>query len=179
MDPFSTLGAFDAYLSERGLRLEAVIVGGAALNLLGLITRPTRDCDVLHPALPAAIAAAARSFAAQMRGRGVDLEDAWLNDGPKSLVPLLPADWASRLTTVFSGRAIELRSLGRPELLASKVFALCDRGIDLQDCIAIAPSAAEPSTLLSWLEYQDTNPDWPAHVRSVVADLARRLGHGV
>jgi hypothetical protein len=80
---------------------------------------------------------------------------------------------------VFSGRAIELRSLGRAELLATKIFALCDRGIDLQDCIALAPTADELRTLLPWLEYQDTNPEWPAYVRSVVGDLSQRLLHGV
>jgi hypothetical protein len=30
-----------------------------------------------------------------------------------------------------------------------------------------------------WLEQQDGNEQWPAHVRATVADLARRLGHGV
>ena len=31
----------------------------------------------------------------------------------------------------------------------------------------------------SALEVQDGNELWPAHVRATVADLARRLGHGV
>lgn len=30
-----------------------------------------------------------------------------------------------------------------------------------------------------WLEERDGNELWPAHVRATVADLARRLGHGV
>ena len=30
-----------------------------------------------------------------------------------------------------------------------------------------------------WLEAQDANPGWPEHVRGVVVDLKRRLGHGV
>jgi hypothetical protein len=85
MDPLSTLRAFDVYLAERALRLDAVIVGGAALNLLGVVSRPTRDCDIIHPALPEAIAAAARAFATQVRGDGNALEDDWLNDGPKSM----------------------------------------------------------------------------------------------
>jgi hypothetical protein len=46
MRPRSTLEAFDRYLLGRGLALEAVVIGGAALSLLGVITRPTRDCDV-------------------------------------------------------------------------------------------------------------------------------------
>ncbi|HYO57616.1 hypothetical protein [Archangium sp.] len=61
--------AFDSFLVRRGLRLEAVVIGGAALNLLGIASRPIRDCDILHPELPAAILEAARAFAAEMRGR--------------------------------------------------------------------------------------------------------------
>jgi hypothetical protein len=33
--------------------------------------------------------------------------------------------------------------------------------------------------LLPWLEEQDLNPDWPAHVRATLADLGTRLGHAV
>jgi hypothetical protein len=119
--PRETLAAFDAYLAARGLRLEAVVVGGTALNLLGLVSRPTND----------------------------------------------------------TGRALVLASLGRLDLLRSKLFALCDRGLDLGDCMALAPTAEELARILPWLEQQDTNPNWPAHVRSTFADLAGRLGHGI
>jgi hypothetical protein len=29
------------------------------------------------------------------------------------------------------------------------------------------------------VEVQDINPDWPAHVRATLADVGRRLRHGV
>ena len=61
----------------------------------------------------------------------------------------------------------------------SKLFALCDRGIDLPDCVALAPTAAELREVLPWLEQRDANADWPAHVRDVLADMERRLGHGL
>ncbi|HMG57353.1 MAG TPA: hypothetical protein VK601_27830, partial [Kofleriaceae bacterium] len=79
----------------------------------------------------------------------------------------------------FSGVAIELRCLGRMDLLRSKLFALCDRGFDLGDCLALTPAADELAAILPWLEQQDGNPDWPAHVRATLADLGTRLGHGV
>ena len=53
MRPRETLLAFDAFLEDRGLRLDAVVVGGAALNLLGVIFRPTKDCDIMYPCSPA------------------------------------------------------------------------------------------------------------------------------
>jgi hypothetical protein len=179
MRPRETLEAFDRYLTGRGLRLEAVVIGGAALNLLGVISRATKDCDILDPPLPSLVIEAARSFAAEARTRGVVLQDDWLNNGPASLVSVLPPGWRERLQSVFSGSSIELRCLGREDLLRSKLFALCDRGFDLGDCLALAPSADELRAILPWLEQQDRNPDWPAHVRATLVDLGGRLGHGV
>jgi hypothetical protein len=179
MEPRQVLMSFDSFLAERGLRLEAIVIGGAALNLLGLVSRPTRDCDILHPQLPAAILDAARRFAVETRGRGEVLRDDWLNNGPASLTDVLPAGWQERLQPAFSGRALLLRSLGRQDLLKSKLFALCDRGTDLADCMALAPTEDELNAALSWLEAQDAHPDWPAHVRATLEDLTRRLGHGV
>jgi hypothetical protein len=179
MDPKTTLTAFDGLLVERDLRLEAVVVGGTALNLLGVLSRPTKDCDILWPALPPPVALAAQAFAAARRQTGDFLDDDWLNNGPASLVPQLPPDWRDHLQPVFGGRALRLHALGREDLLRSKLFALCDRALDLGDCLALAPTAKELLVLLPWLEIQDGNPGWPAHVRDVLADLGRRLGHGI
>ena len=60
MDPATIIAAFDAFLAERGLRFEAVVIGGTALNLLGVVRRTTRDCDVLHPEIPPDVLLAAR-----------------------------------------------------------------------------------------------------------------------
>ena len=128
MRPTETIAAFDTFLAERSLTLDAVVIGGAALELLGVVSRQTRDCDILHPAIPTAIAEAARSFAARRRAEGDPLVDDWLNNGPASLADALPTGWQDRLHVVYAGRAITLRCLGRLDLLRSKVFALCDRG---------------------------------------------------
>lgn len=179
MDPRTTIQAFDAFLARRGLSLDAVIVGGAALGLLGVISRPTRDCDVLHPRVSESIRQAAQQFAAECRRAGEVLANDWLNDGPSSLVDDLPKGWGDRLQTAYIGEAVTLRTLGRLDLLRSKLFALCDRAIDLPDCVALRPSKAELEELLPWLEVRDANPDWPAHVRATIDDLGRRLRHGV
>ena len=47
MKPNQIIPRFDAYLAERGLRLEAIATGGSALALLGIIRRETRDCDLI------------------------------------------------------------------------------------------------------------------------------------
>ncbi len=163
MDIYDLLVWFDQYLAKRHLQFEAVAIGGAALNLLGVVSRLTKDCDILYPEIPRDIAEAARAFAAEVRDRGDTLQDDWLNNGPASLANQLLPQWQERLQALFSGKAIRLRSLGRVDLLCAKLFALCDRGIDLGDCIALAPTTDELANVLSWLEVQDANPDWPAH----------------
>jgi len=178
MRPRETISAFDSFLASRGLSLEAVIVGGAALGLLGVTSRQTRDCDVLVPDLPEEVLAAARAFASNSRSKGEMLSDEWLNNGPSSLVRTLPSGWREHLQIVFEGKAITLSCLGRTDLIRSKLFALCDRAIDLPDCIALAPTSAELEEVEEWVSAQDANPDWPEHVRTVFADLEGKLGHG-
>jgi hypothetical protein len=181
MNPRETIQAFDHYLADKSLRLEAVVIGGAVLNLLEVIDRPTKDCDVLSPVLPDEILRAAGEFAAEARSRGEILRDDWINNGPASLVDVLPPGWRERLlpAPVFVGKAIVLHSLGRADLLKTKLFALCDRGEDIGDCLALAPTADELADALPWVERQDANELWPDHVRSTLADLGRRLGHAV
>lgn len=132
-------------------------IGGSALGLMGIIQRPTRDFDILVPELPPAIVSAARDFAKAQRHAG----------------------WRERVQLVFEGRVLVLSTLGRPDLLKSKLFELCDRGTDLPDCIALAPTTEELAECVPWLELQDGNELWPTHVRATVTDLARRLGHGL
>lgn len=178
MLPRPTIEAFDRHLAGLGLRLEAIVVGGSALALLDVITRETRDFDILAPALSVELQAAARSFAALQRGAGTSLRDDWMNNGPMQLADVLPPGWRVRVQLAYEGPAVRLDTLGRADLLKTKLFALCDRGTDLADCLALAPTAAELSEALPWVAWQDANPDWPAHVAATLADLQRRLGHG-
>lgn len=179
MKPADTLLQFDQFLKAQGLRLEAVAAGGAALALLGVIQRETRDCDLIEPELSSELRGAAAAFAGILRLRGEILRDDWLNNGPASLGPLLPEGWRSRLHPVFEGEALRLWALGRAELLLSKLFALCDRGLDLGDCLALRPSLEELAQAAPWIAAQDQHPDWPAHVEATLGDLSRRLGHGL
>lgn len=154
-------------------------MGGSALALLGIIHRQTRDFDILHPELPEEIALAAREFAGHLRRSGVELADDWLNNGPLQLGSVLPDGWQLRVQEVFSGSALRLTALGRKDLLKTKIFALCDRGTDLTDCVAFFPTLQELAESEAWVAEQDANPLWPEHVRATLTDLRRRLGHGV
>ena len=71
--------SFDQYLAARQLQFDAVVIGGAALNLLGVVSRLTKDCDILLPEIPNEIAETSRTFAIAVRAKGGTLQDNWLN----------------------------------------------------------------------------------------------------
>ena len=147
----------------------------AALCLLGVIDRQTRDCDVLYPDLNQDILEAVKEFAEQSRRDGIALDDKWLNNGPSSLSTLLPSGWLERVASIFQGRSIHIQSLCRSDLLLSKLFALCDRGTDIGDCLALRPTEKELDDSIPWIIEQDGNPMWPQHVQDTVSDLRKRL----
>ncbi len=175
MNPEEIIPAFDRFLRDRELLFECIAVGAATLGLLGIISRHTRDLDILDPEIPVEIIEAARSFAQWCRENGLALDTDWLNNGPMSLKRDLPDGWQEHLQPVFVGQALTIRTLGRLDLLRCKLFALCDRGIDLPDCLALAPTREEIDEVTPWLEEHDGNPDWPTHVREVLDDLKERL----
>ena len=144
---------------------------------MGFVDRPTKDCDVLDPALPGEILRAADEFAKACPDE--QLAPGWFNNGPISLLRSLPNAWSARLQPLYSGVALELQTLGRTDLLGSKLFALVDRNIDLPDCVALRPTREELHELLPWLDEQDSNEDWPNYVRIVLGKLAQELDYGL
>lgn len=179
MLPKKMIQTFDSYLADLGYRFEAVVIDGTALALLGIISRPTRDCDIIEPEIPPDILRAAREFAEKMSQQGDPLQSNWLNNEPSSLADALPENWRRHLQVVYRGESIILRTLDRANLLKTKMFGLCDRGSDIGDCIALHPTADELREALPWLKKQDANPLWPEHVENTITDLGRRLGHGL
>ena len=168
------LEEYDKFLKRKGLHLEAIVIGGTALNLLGYIARPTRDVDIIAPQLSTKQRQSSREFARTIPG----LWEEWLNNGPMSLIDILPLGWENRLQPSFQGEALILQTLGRADLLKTKLFAYCDRGTDLADCVAMSPSPTELEHALDWVIQQDANPLWPNHVRQSFQVLHQRLGHG-
>ena len=165
------LDAYDTFLEGRGLQLDAIIVGGTALNLLGYISRQTRDVDIIAPELSEALKFASEDFAKTIP----TLWSNWLNNGPSSLVEILPMGWENRLQDSYIGTALHLKTLGRSDLLKTKLFAYCDRGTDLSDCLAMKPTPAELDEARTWVVLQDANSLWPEHVRASFEVLTQQL----
>ncbi len=172
------ISSFDAYLAIRGLHFEGVVIGGAALNLLGVVSRLTRDCDVLDPQIPDEILSASIAFANEQRSIGnVDITKHWFNNGPATLKRNLPKKWESRLVPVFTGKAIIFKGLARADLLKTKLYAQADRQDDLADCVALKPTLLELKDSIEWVQNQDANPNWPKHVENIFTEVAKVLGY--
>lgn len=179
MTPEITIQEFDSFLVRKELTFRGVVIGATALALLGVISRETRDCDILDPEIPPALKDAARDFALGKRKSGQILSEKWLNNGPESLKKNLPSGWIKRCVPLFSGKALTLLTLGRSDFLKTKLFAFCDRQQDLEDCIALTPTHTELAEAIEWVTRQDTNPAWPKHVKDSFQMLRKRLGYGI
>lgn len=173
MDVKATILLFDQHLSEEGLHFDAIVIGGAALNVMEVIQRETIDVDCLSPKIPDAIIASADRF--RIQNPDLLLSKEWLNNGPETLIRELDADWHSRVVEIYVGKAITLKTLGRIDLLKTKLFAYCDRETDLQDCIALRPTIEELADCLQWVKERDAHPKWPENVEVHFQKLIRKL----
>jgi len=165
---------FDKYLTSKALNFEAIIIGGAALNILDISSRKTKDVDCLDPTIPKEIKNASKEFAKQR----IDLEIGidWLNNGPESLKTDLPNGWRLRTRPLYKGQALHLDVLGRSDLLKSKFFAYCDRTVpDFEDLKNLKPTIQELLEGIDWVKERDANPNWPLHVEKSFAVLKKAL----
>lgn len=177
MKPESIIPLFDSYLDKQRQSFQAIVVGGAALAIMGIIQRETQDCDILDPKIPDQIKEIAKEFATDMNRQGGFLKENWLNNGPISLRDDLPVGWENRVQEIYKGKALILFSLGRADLLKAKIFAYCDREQDRGDCIKLNPSREELLELKEWLAGRDGNLGWAAHVEASLRSLAKDLGY--
>ena len=158
------------------------MVGGATLNLLGLIERTTQDVDVialaadpigvvpallappdpLPDALQRAILRVSRDF-----GLAPDLiNTAIARQWSQGLPP-----WLSHDITWRRYGGLHLGLVGRRTLLALKLFAAVDqsvRSVHAQDLLALAPSDAELEEAAAWVVTQDASDSFPRLIAEVV-----------
>jgi hypothetical protein len=159
-----------------------VIVGGAALTLLGVVARATRDVDILAFArargrdawtlvppptpLPEALAAAIRTV-----GRDMGLADDWLNTGPAlQWKQGLPPGLATRVQW-RQYAALHVGLVGRKDLIWLKLYAAADdrpEGRHARDLVALAPSDDDLEEAAQWVKTQDAGAAFPGLVEDVV-----------
>ena len=151
------IGEFDMFLAEKKIYFSGIIIGGAALNIMNITARVTKDVDFIDPVLTDEIKTAAKEFIQQNPTYRLD-PNQWLNNGPISIIRDLPSKWQERTIKIFQGRALTLSTLGRLDLLKTKLYAYCDRDIDFNDCLALKPTREELNSCLPWVVEGDGNP---------------------
>ncbi|HEY8648339.1 MAG TPA: DUF6036 family nucleotidyltransferase [Candidatus Limnocylindria bacterium] len=173
------LGVLGEVLADRGQRFEIVVVGGAALALLGVVRRTTRDVDILGARsgdrlvpfhkLPADLAIAVRDVAGIL-----ELAENWLNAGPASLVDLgLPDGFVARLVPLELGGLV-LHLAGHDDLIAFKLYAAADdgpRSKHFSDLKALDPNPDQLRSAARWARTHDTSPAFTAELSAALRAL--------
>ena len=181
----AALNALSAFLEEEGAAHETlVIIGGTALISLGLVSRATKDVDIMAGVDPerglidprpmsAALCAAAEKVAREM-----ELEPSWINTGPADQVLAgLPTGFLTRLTRRDYGSALTICLPDRFDLVHLKLFAIMDqgRGRHVSDLVAMKPTDDELLTAARWVLTQDASEVFPGIVKQGLKDLG--YGH--
>ncbi len=150
-------------LEARALKYEIVAVGGSALMLLGLLSRPTRDLDALAlvddgaymsaDPLPRPLTDAVVSV-----GRALGLADDWLNPGPAGLLRFgLPEGFHKRVEhRQYGGLALQIA--GRFDQICLKLYAAVDQGPaskHVADLRSLQPTREELLTAARWSRTHD------------------------
>jgi hypothetical protein len=175
----SALSAVGERLTHANESCTIVVLGGAALNLLGFVDRPTLDVDVLARAdatgelcppdpLPEELQ---RAIAAVARDQG--LLEHWMNT-------TVADQWRFGLPPGLAGR-VEWRAYGalrvgvvaRRDLVCFKLYASADQtgpdNVHVRDLLALEPSDEELESAAAWVRAQDGSPQFHEVVGKVLA----------
>ncbi len=174
------LGAVSEHLARAGRHCEIVAVGGSALLALGLITRPTRDVDVVavveRGALRTADPLPRDLVAARDRvARDFRLAEDWINPGPTGLLDLgLPHGFFNRVQTRSFGDGLTVHFAAHLDQIHFKLYALVDQGAGRheQDLRALKPTTEELLQAARWTRTHDPSPGF----REMLAQALRYLG---
>lgn len=180
----------DALILEGAEPVQWVICGGTALGLLGLLSRTTRDVDVLGERAAGGIEVIATDFPEGAKRAIQRVADAhrelqapgppWVNCGPARILELgLPDGFAGRLTELRMGERLTLHVPSRTDLVALKLFAAADdlgprQAVHSADLRAIDPSAQEIESAIRWIEGL---PDPHHRIRVALKSIVEELGH--
>jgi hypothetical protein len=179
------LDALGDQLAAHGEHFTLAVVGGSALLALGLVSRATRDVDILAivedrelvsaEPLPAALLDAARIVARDF-GLSVD----WLNPGPTSLLDLgLPEAFYERAQRRTYGPALEILFASRVDQVHLKLYATVDQGVGkhLDDLTALRPTEQELLDAAHWSMTHDPSEGYRDTLTRVLTHFGVDGGH--
>lgn len=166
-------------LSDRRQHFEVVAIGGGGLLLLGMITRPTRDVDLVALVdkghfvsakhLPAALLEAIAEV-----GIALKLGKNWVNTGPSDLLSMgLPEGFANRMSTYRYG-GLTLHLAGRFDQICFKLYAAVDQGPHSKhfaDLKSLKPTQTELGKAAKWCKTHDVSEEFAANLTEALAAL--------
>jgi hypothetical protein len=177
------LVALGEQLAAEGVEVRLVVVGGAALNLLGVVERTTRDVDVIAIAtpIPGGMRLVPPVPMPPILARGIATVARDLQLAPNWMNVAVAGQWQTGLPSGMDGRlswrqfaSLWVGLAGRRDLIAFKVYAAADQtGPDsrhMQDLLALAPTDAELRHAAEWIATQDPTID---HIVTRVIDHVR------
>lgn len=165
----------------------AIVVGGATMNLLGIVRRSTSDVDVIARAdrdeagdlhlsqaepFPESLRAAIRTVA-----RDFGLPSDWMNAevGAQWVQGLPP--WILDDITWRAYGNLDVGLVGRRTLIALKLFAAVDSGpasVHAQDLLALAPTDVELQEAREWVMTQDAYEGFTTMISQVIEYVRRQ-----
>jgi hypothetical protein len=176
------LSAVGDLLEAQGERVGIVVVGGASLNLLGIVERTTGDVDVIATVrssedgpgsvlvppdpVPESLAGAIRTVA-----RDFDLPPDWMNTEIGAQWEISPPPRLEEDLTWREFGGLRVGLAGRRTLIALKLFAAVDQGpesVHYQDLIALGPTEKELEEAAEWVRAQDVSPVFVDMIEQVV-----------
>ncbi len=180
----AALRATGELLARRGASAAIVVVGGTALNLLGVIARATRDVDVIATATPRLKGPPTGIHApgplpealvevVALVARDLGLPTDWLNTSVAGQWQTgLPRGFEARITWQRHG-GLWLGLPGRFDLIHLKLYAAADdvgpTSRHFKDLLALRPAPAELEAAREWIGTQDQSPPMVQAVAQVIA----------
>ncbi len=184
------LAAAGELLGTERAKVGIVVVGGTALNLLGIVERTTRDVDVLAivrdgPAAGRVVLAPPDPLPEPLRraiatvARDFGLSEEWMN----TVVGLqwqtgLPPGLEERLHwRRYGGLTVGLAD--RYDLIFLKLYAAADSGgpssVHFQDLVALRPTEGELNAAADWARGQDPTPAFSKILEQVIGHVRKSV----
>lgn len=166
--------------SSGGDPIEIVVCGGSALITTKLVSRTTKDVDVVAlkgnsglfdpDPMPANLIDAALIVA-----KTLNLPEDWLNTGPADLFRMgLPEGFESRLILKNFGTHLTVHFIGRLDQIHFKLYASVDRGgYHIEDLLALNPTMDEVLMAAKWSQTHDVSEGYTM----ILKDLLTQLGY--
>jgi len=153
-------------LEFQGEKRNFVIYGGAALISLNITNRATVDIDVFRPKLDPILREIIKEVGSRLM-----LGEYWVNSTGNAFVSELPKGWQKRTTQIYNGNNLEVRTLGRVDLIFTKVLAELDRQEDWIDLVSLRPLPSELKEIKQHLLDLEDNQEWKNKVLEILKKL--------